>query len=283
MSAPDFAGRYGPWAVVAGGSDGIGAAFAHEAAARGLDVALVARREGPLAETAAALEARHGVATRTIALDLTASDAADRVARETSDLDVGLFVYNAGSSRRAQKFLDLPRDEALFLLDLNCRSPLALAHHFGGRLRERGRGGMLLMSSVACLAGSAYQATYCATKAFDTTLAEALWHELAPEGVDVLGVIAGKTRTETMRLYADVPFDDGMDPAEVARGALDHLGRGPTWVPGEENQKIVRGMWPMPRVALINALSQGCAALFDLPHTPVSGVEFHEEAEPEGG
>lgn len=151
-----------------------------------------------------------------------------------------------------------------------------LAHHFGGRLRERGRGGLVLMSSMACVAGTGHQASYAATKAFDTILAEGLWHELAPEGVDVLGVLAGKTRTETMELHAGASFADGMDPAEVAAGALDHLGKGPDWVPGEGNRAATRAIWPVPRVALINGFSQGCAALFDLPHTPVEGREFHE-------
>lgn len=272
-----FRTRYGPWAVVAGGSDGIGAAYARELARRGLHVALIARRKQPLERLAEALRGEFAVEAMTIQADLTSAGLVEAIAAATAGLDLGLLVYNAGSSRHAKKFLDLPPEEALFLMQLNCRGPLLLAHHFGGRLRKRGSGGLILMSSMACLAGSAYQVTYCASKAFDTTLAEGLWHELAPEGVDVLGVVAGKTRTETMGLHANANFEDGMDPAEVASGALDHLGKGPNWIPGESNQSAAKAIWPVPRVALINGMSLACADLFDLPHTPVSGREFHED------
>jgi short-subunit dehydrogenase len=271
-----FAERYGPWAVVAGGSDGIGAAFARDLARRGLNVALIARREGPLEATAKSLREEFGVETRTLSVDLTAADGADTIARETAELDVGLFIYNAGANRVMKKFVDLPLEEVLFMLHLNCRGPLLLAKHFAPRLKARGRGGLVFMSSLACIAGSAYGAIYAATKSFDTILAEGLWHELAPEGVDVLGVIAGATKTESM-LHDSENFADAMDPMLVAAGALDHLGKGPNWVPGDENRAAARGMLPVPRVALVNGMSQATAALFDLPHTPVEGREFHED------
>jgi short-subunit dehydrogenase len=153
--------------------------------------------------------------------------------------------------------------------------PLLLAHHFGARLRARGRGGIVLMSSLQSLAGAHYQATYAATKAFDTVLAEGLWHELAPEGIDVLGVLAGATRTPT-GLAASAKFLDKMDPAEVAVGALDHLGKGPSYVPGDTNRAIAKSLWPVPRVGIVNAMSQAGAELFDLPHAAVAGREFHE-------
>ncbi len=271
-----FQERFGPWALIAGGSDGIGAAYARECARRGLHVALIARRSEPLETLATELRHEFGILTRTLQADLTDLASAASIAEQTSDLDVGLLVYNAGSNPGAGRFLDQPIEDALFLIDLSCRGPARLAHHFGRRLRERGRGGMILMSSMACLSGSGFQATYAATKAFDTTLAEGLWIELAPEGVDVLGVLAGATRTETMLAQRPEQFADAMDPAEVARGALDHLGYGPSWVPGEENRAAAKGMWPVPRVALVNGMTQACASLFDLQATPVEGREFHE-------
>jgi short-subunit dehydrogenase len=270
-----FQERFGPWAVVAGGSDGIGAAFAGELARRGLNVAAIARRAEPLEALCATLQADHGVQTRAIQADLTGENLLDEIAAATADLEVGLFVYNAGASSRSEEFLDAGLDYALSMMNLNCRGPILLGHHFGARLRERGRGGLVFMSSLACLAGTHYQAIYSATKSFDTILAEGLWHELTPKGVDVLGVLAGSTKTESV-LHASDKFKDAMDPAEVARGALDQLGRGPTWIPGETNQATARGMWPLPRVALINGMSQATAELFDLEHTPVEGREFHE-------
>ena len=271
-----FRKRFGPWAVIAGGSDGIGGAFAREAASRGLDVALIARRAEPLDALARSIEADFGVATRTIQADLTSDDIGQTVADATADLDVGLFVYNAGSNPAAGHFLDQAVDDALFLVSLSCRAPVVLGHHFGARLRARGRGGLVFMSSLACLSGSGNQATYSATKAFDTILAEGLWAELSPAGVDVLGVLAGATRTETVMQQEPEAFADAMPPTEVARGALDHLGRGPNWVPGPANQAVARGMWPVPRVGVINGMSAASAELFGLPVSPVEGIEFDE-------
>jgi short-subunit dehydrogenase len=274
---PDgFPERYGPWAVIAGGSDGIGAAYAREAARRGLHVALIARRPEPLAALAREIESEHAVETRCIQADLTSADVVSTIASATGSLDVGLFVYNAGSDRETTRFLDRPVEDALFLARLSCRGPILLAHHFGGRLRARGRGGIVLMSSLVGLAGSHLHAVYAATKAFDTTLAEGLWHEFASDGVDVLGVLAGATRTETMLAQQPDAFESAMDPAEVAMSALDRLGTGPVWVPGEANRAAVQALWPAARVPTINAMSQASAELAGVELAPVEGIEFHE-------
>jgi len=274
-SGESFRSRFGPWAVIAGGSDGIGEAFAVECARRGLHVAAIARRREPLEKLVAQLRAEHGVEARAISCDLTSASVSETIASATRELDVGLFVYNAGSNREPLRFLDSTIEQVMFLEHLNCRGPLLLAHHFGTRLRARGHGGLILMSSLAALSGSHYQATYSATKAFDIILAEGLWHELAPLGVDVLGVLAGATRTET-GLAVSEKFRDKMDPAEVATGALDHLGKGPAFVPGAANRAVAKSLWPVPRVGIINAMSQAGADLFDLPHVAVLGAEFHE-------
>lgn len=273
----DFRARYGPWAVVAGGSDGIGAAYARACAARGLDVALIARRRAPLEALAATLASDYGVATRAIEADLTDPELATRIAQATADLEVGLYVHNAGSSPAAGRFLDQSVDAARHLVALSCRAVVELAHHFAGRMRPRGRGGLVLMSSIAGFAGSGYQATYAATKAFDTILAEGLWLELAPEGLDVLGVPAGATRTETMLEQAPEAFAEAMDPTFVAQGALDRLGTGPLWVPGAENQAAARGLSPLPRVGVVHAMTAAGAELFDLPPLEAKGIEFDDE------
>ena len=143
-----FAKKFGAWAVIAGGSDGIGGAFAKDAAARGLNVAIIARRAEPLEKLANQIASEYAVETRTIQTDLTSRDMVAQIASATDDLDVGLFVYNAGSSLHAAGFLDQSVEDANFLVDLSCRAPTLLAHHFGTRLRARGRGGMIFMSSL---------------------------------------------------------------------------------------------------------------------------------------
>ena len=76
--------KYGPWALVAGASDGLGAAFAEALAERGVNVVLLARREAVLGEVAAGIEARTGVQTRILAVDLAAEGATDAVVEATA-------------------------------------------------------------------------------------------------------------------------------------------------------------------------------------------------------
>ena len=272
-----FRERFGPWAVIAGGSDGIGAAFGEALARRGIDVVLIARSEEKLAAQTARIQSaqrvKKAVKVRPVCIDLTTSDVGTRVAQATSDLDVGLFIYNAGSGREMGSFLDHPVENWMRQVQLACSGPLALSHHFGGRLRTRGRGGIILMSSLASLVGSAYIATYAAAKAFDTILGEGLWHELAPAGIDVLSCLAGATDTETFR--ADTGgLPNAMDPADVAEGTLDFLGRGPIYIPGASNRAAAGATWPVPRIPLINTMSQINAKSFALPFEALEGTEF---------
>ena len=127
--------------------------------------------------------------------DLTDPDVGARVADATEGLDVGLFIYNAGASDRTTTFLDNEFDYSLKQIKLDCIGPIALAHHFGHAMRERGRGGIVLVASLACLAGSATLAMYSAVKAFQHNFAEGLWAELRPHGVDVCCTPLGMTYT----------------------------------------------------------------------------------------
>jgi short-subunit dehydrogenase len=235
----DFCSRYGPWAVVAGASEGLGAEFARQLAAAGLHVVPVARRQALLDELAAELEARHGVEVRPVSLDLSRSDAASVLREKTQDLDVGLVVYNAALSPIGP-FLEQDLDEKLRVLDVNCRTPLALAHEFGRVMLARGRGGLLLVGSLSGLQGSALVATYAASKAFDLVLGEGLWEELRRDGIDVLTFCAGATRTpnyeasrprKVSRLAPSV-----MEPAAVVAEALERLGKTPSAVAGRGNR-----------------------------------------------
>jgi short-subunit dehydrogenase len=254
--------------VVAGASDGIGAAFAHAAAARGCDVVLVSRRLDKLERAAAAVEAAHGVRTRVVPVDLTSADVMDHVRAATDDLDVGLVVYNAGATHGVARFIDRPVEDQLYLVDLNCRGPVLWSHHFGRRLAARGRGGLVLLSSMSAFGGSAFTVTYAATKGFDVNLAEGLWRELGPEGVDVVVAVAGLTNTPSM-------VDSGcklegfplMEPEEVAEGALGALGGPAALYVTEANAEAFAGLRSLPRTDVVEYMSQGAAFLYgvDLP------------------
>jgi short-subunit dehydrogenase len=235
-----FLSRYGPFALVAGASEGIGAAFARRLAATGLNLVLVARRAEPLDALATDLRAEHDVEVRTLPCDL-----ADRAAVETAllacrSLGVGLLVYNAAAST-VGRFLDVPLGDHLLSVQTNALGPVLLAHAFGSAMAERGRGGIVLMSSLTAFQGTPLVATYGATKAFNLALAEALWDELGERGIDVIACCAGATLTPgyervTPRLNSVGFAPRPQDPDEVAREALDGLGRRPVIVTGHGNR-----------------------------------------------
>ncbi len=272
----EFAARYGPWALVAGGSEGIGASFAHAVADRGVNVAMVARRPEPLEELAGRIRGATGVQVRCAAADLTSGSLVDDLAGLLEGIEVGLLVYNAGAVYHADFFVDRPVDDALHLVNLSCRGPVLLTHHFGSAMAARGRGGIILMTSMSAACGSAYTAVYNATKAFDLVLAESLWIELGQRGVDVLGVPAGLTDTPAMR-RSGVRVDDSpflpMTAHDVAEEALGALGTGrPVHVVGAENREAASALWPVPRAEMIAGMSQGAASLYDLPVPPLPTV-----------
>ena len=189
-----FVDRYGPWAVVAGASEGIGASFSTKLAARGMNLVLIARRTEPLEALASELRAIHPVEIRVHSLDLGQADSVSGMRDATESLDVGLLIYNAAYSPIGT-FLEIDVEEHLKAVDVNVLGPLRMSHYFGRRFAQRGRGGIILMSSMSGLQGTAMVANYAATKAYDAILAEGLWYELREQGVDVLGCLAGATLT----------------------------------------------------------------------------------------
>ena len=223
--------RYGPWALIAGGSEGVGASLARQLAAQGFNLVLLARKPGPLEELAAEIRATSRE-VRTLLLDLARPDAVDEARKLTDDIAVGLLVFMAGAGHRIAPFHDYPLAEWATTLNCNVTGQASFAHHYGALMRERGKGGIVLVSSMAGLAGSGNMAIYTAAKAFSITFAEALWYELQPAGVDALALVLGATRTPAMArtgLNMDHPDFPAADPDDVAAECLAHLGDGPVW------------------------------------------------------
>jgi short-subunit dehydrogenase len=233
-----FRDRYGPWALVAGASEGLGAAWATALADRGLDLVLCGRRPAPLEAFAATLRTRYGVDVRAVVCDLAAPDATATLEAATAGLEVGLLVYNAALSPIGP-FLDQDAARLAATLATNCGTPVLLAHLFGRAMRARGRGGIVLMGSLSGLQGSARLATYAATKAFTLVLAEGIARECRPAGVDVLACIAGATRTPgylATRASGTRPPPGELSPDAVVREAIDALGRRAFVIPGAMNR-----------------------------------------------
>jgi short-subunit dehydrogenase len=230
--------RYGPWALIAGGSEGVGEAFARRLAAAGFNLVLAARKPEPLQALATDLSAQNDVAARTLALDLSAADRLAPIRAATDDIEVGLLIYNAGSGTPAGNtnptqaigdFLDRPLADAQAMIALNDAALVDLVHHFAAGMRARGRGGIVITGSTACHAGTPRTLVYSASKAFQFAFAEGLWYELRPHGVDVLGLILGAVRTPNIeRTGMDSrSYAGAAEPADIVEEALARLGRGP--------------------------------------------------------
>lgn len=257
------AGKYGPWALVTGASKGIGAEFTRQLAARGENIVLVASHEEPLLAQSQAIEQRYGVKTRTVTLDLAREDIIEQLTPATADIVIGLLISNAAVST-VGPFLDHPLPYLTRQLDVNSRAGLMLAHHFGGLMASRGRGGIILMSSGSAQHGTPFSANYAATKAFNLILAESLWYELRPLGVDVLGLLAGATRTEGW--LENHPKPDRlvpvMDVGPTVAAALRALGRQPSVAPGFINRLGYIAMGLMTRGRAVKTLGASMDKMF---------------------
>jgi short-subunit dehydrogenase len=259
----EFTTTYGPWALVLGASEGAGALVAEELATRGLNVVLVSRRQAVLDEVAARIRERSGVQTRTLALDLTAPDATDVILSATAELSIGMLVFYAGGDPDYTRFLAAPVEAGEALLQRNCLVLMRLCHHFAQPMVERGTGGIVIFGSGAGFAGGPNMVAYAATKAFDMVFAEALWSELHGKGVDVLGVILGKTDTPSLRKLEygrgrlesmDHTPEGAGAPEVVVAEVFDNLTNGPTLIATAElrwAEQFLRSVSRNEAVALI--------------------------------
>jgi hypothetical protein len=249
-----FPSKYGPWAIVAGASEGLGAAFAQALAERGVNLLLLARRADLLESVAAPLRAK--VEVRTATIDLARTDLAAILEDFTADLDIGLGIYNAAFAPVGD-FAQRPLDDLLRVIDVNIRGPLIFARTLAPKLIARGQGGMVLMSSLAGYQGAPRIATYAASKAFNIVLGEGLWHELKPHGVDVLVSTAGAIRTPGYAAAAQGDAPGTLDARDVAEQTLAALGNGPVVIPGTTNRvaRFVLGRL-LPRRAAIGVFAR---------------------------
>jgi hypothetical protein len=254
-----FAHRYGPRALVAGGAIGMGAEYCRQIAAMGIDLLILDRDESGLDATARELRSASDavdVVTAVVDLGQPPERLLDAVRRAVGDLEIGLLVANAAWSP-VGPFLDADLAALLAAIDINCRAPVVLVHELGARMVARGRGGIIVMSSLAAEAGTAQVALYSATKAFDLVLAEGLWYELRDRGVDVVAIRPGSTRTPGWQSTQPASGELGgvMEPADVVRDALAALGTTPSITAGAANRAAEAMFRSMTRRDVIELMS----------------------------
>jgi short-subunit dehydrogenase len=216
--------------VVAGGATGMGAEYCRQIAATEIDLVILDRDESALDATARELRSAPDpvdVVTAVVDLGQPAEEVLDGLRRAVGDLEIGLLVANAAWSP-VGPFLD-----------------------------ERGRGGVIIMSSLAAETGTANVALYSATKAFDLVLAEGLWYELRESGVDVIAIRPGSTRTPSWQSTQPASGDlkGVMEPGDVVRDALAALGTTPSLAAGVANRAAEARFRSMTRRDVIELMS----------------------------
>lgn len=244
-SASELQERFGRVALVTGASDGIGRAFATALAGDGFDLMLVARRKPLLDALARDLARRHGVACDVVAADLATVEGIGAVVSAGEGREIGLLVAAAGFGTSGP-FVTARLDDELAMIDVNCRAVVALCHHFGARMVERRRGGIVLMSSLLAFQGVPRAANYAATKAFVQTLAEGLSRELAPAGVAVIASAPGPIRSG-FEARANLRMGLAQAPADVVPATLRALGRRTTVRPGWLAKGLEASLALLPR------------------------------------
>jgi uncharacterized protein len=186
-----------PVALITGASSGIGAEFARARAARGHDLVVVARDEARLEELAERVEKEHGVDVEVLLADLTTANgtAVVEARLEAVDPPIDLLVNNAGFGT-VGKFADLAREIETREIALNVVALMRLCHAALPGMVERGRGGIINVSSLAGYQPTPLNATYGGTKAFVTSFSHALHEEVRGTGVNIMVLCPGFTRTE---------------------------------------------------------------------------------------
>ena len=261
MKTAQFKEKYGQYALVAGGSDGLGYAFAEAIARRGLDLVLIARQEDRLKATAARLKEAYPIDVISVAADMADFE---NVKKSISALKVsiGLLVYNAAYAPIGL-FENTSEEQLALAAAVNVKAPLLLTKLLSAPMIQQKRGGIVLMSSLAGAQGSPKLAAYAATKSFNAILAEGLWKELRPHGIDVISCCAGAILTPGYQQAEKTKTAPGtLEAKEVAEQTLNALGRGPVIIPGAVN-KLGRFLLTrlLSRKAAIDIMSKNTGGL----------------------
>ena len=245
----NFEKQYGKWALITGGTSGIGGELANQLAKKGLNIVLVARRKNKLDEKASELSSKYDVEVRTISADLTNSEEIAKVIQKTDDLEIGMLIPCAALETHGL-FSKISLEKELDMIQLNVSTAYTLAHHFGAKMIERKRGGILFVSSMIGHMPNPYFSNYAGTKAYILNLASSLNGELKKHNVDVTVLSPGPTDTPMIN-NSDMDASKFpmsiQSPALVAKIGLDALGNKPVVIPGFKNNMMVKMTNMMPK------------------------------------
>jgi len=236
----NFKEKYGEYALITGGSSGIGKAIANELARKGLNIILVARRLDELQQAAHEIKKQNNVEVVCLSADLLTEAGMQTVKKETEKYKVGLLVPAAGLEENGA-FEKNNLEKELRVIKLNVSVPMELTHHFLKNMIARKKGGILLIASLSGHMPNPYFANYAGTKAYVLNFGASLYGELKPKGIDVTVLSPGLTNTP---MVADNGVDwsktpmQALPPEEVAKTAINALGKKLIAIPGFKNKMM---------------------------------------------
>ena len=253
----DFSQKYGPWALVAGGAQGIGEAWSRYIAERGVNVIALDREQTALDRIKRQLPEEFGVKCLPVRVDLSDDDMLEQVVDAVGNREVGLLVYNAaiadvGPFFKENTGLDFERAR----IAVNVTGPTVLTYHFAKPMLRRRAGGIVFMSSGAGMKGAAFYSAYSATKAHGINLAEALWYEFRPYNVDVLAVVAGMTLSTAARDFEHLDTSAFQTPEECVAEAMTVFGKEPCIISGEAHRAGHEQLAQLPNTVAVEAMAQ---------------------------
>ena len=236
-------------ALITGASAGIGTEFARYHAQRGGDLIIVARRREALEALKAEFEKEHEVSVHVIAADLGSQAGAEQLIADVDALgvDVEILINNAGYGGHGT-ILDREASDDRAMIELNVQTLVALTHHFGAKMAERGKGKILQVGSTAGFMPGPGQATYFATKAFVNSFSQAVDHELRPKGVTCTVLAPGYVETEFAKvanLEGTNLVKNGATPRSVAKIGYDAMRRGELVIINEKMLSFLMN-WVVP-------------------------------------
>ncbi len=233
-----FKEKYGQWAVITGGTSGIGEAFAHLIAKQGVNIVLVARTQNILDQKASSLASKYQVEVRIVQADLSSSEDYKKLIEETKELKVGLFIPCAGIENHGIT-TTIPLEKELALIQLNVTSTYILTQHYATKMVQRGKGGILLVASLIGHMPNPYFSNYAGSKAYVVNFGTSLHWEMKKKGVDVTVLSPGVTDTPMSKSedidWSKAPFSI-MSPKATAELGLKGLGKKPLVIPGTKNR-----------------------------------------------
>lgn len=259
----NYLDKYGEWALITGGSSGIGEGYGYFFASKGMNVILTARRKAKLNVIADSIRQKYNVDVLTISVDLTDDNSLEILKEKIGNRQVGVLVNNAGFGTKGD-FIKIDSTTEEKMVVLNCLVPVKLTHYFAERMAERNKGAIIFLGSTAAQQPSPYMTTYAATKVFNEFMGNALWNELKKYNIDVLTINPGSTKTEFHEIANLNRGPVVREVKDVIRTTEKSLGKKPSAIDGFLNGIGAFVFRFLPKSTIVNITSKAVRNMFNV-------------------